>query len=69
MSNPELPEQLPGFDEPIALLRACHNKIVAHCELLEQIVKTMQQDDGEFDSRDEGGCPGRTGRTEPTVIT
>jgi hemerythrin-like domain-containing protein len=52
MSNPVLPEQLPGFDEPLALLRACHHKIVAHCELLEQIVQTMQQGDGEFDSRD-----------------
>ena len=51
MSNPVLSEELPGFDEPIALLRACHNKIIAHCELIEQIVATLQGDSGDFDSR------------------
>jgi len=35
MNDNGLPEELPGFDDPIALLRACHDKILAHCELLE----------------------------------
>lgn len=35
MTNNGLPEQLPGFDDPIGLLRACHRKMLAHCELLE----------------------------------
>ena len=34
MSDTGLPEQLPGFDDPIGLLRACHKKMLAHCELL-----------------------------------
>jgi len=51
MSNPELPEQLPGFDEPIALLRACHNRIIMHCELIEGIVRALQDGDEEFDTR------------------
>ena len=54
MTNPVLPEELPGFDEPIALLRACHNKISAHCELIEQIVATLQNGSGEFDTRAAG---------------
>jgi len=35
MSDNGLPEQLPGFDDPIGLLRACHKKMLAHCDLLE----------------------------------
>jgi hemerythrin-like domain-containing protein len=38
MDEQGLPETLPGFDQPLALLRACHTKILAHCELLEQLV-------------------------------
>jgi hemerythrin-like domain-containing protein len=38
MDEKGLPETLPGFDQPLALLRACHSKILAHCELLEQLV-------------------------------
>jgi len=33
-----LPEQLPGFDDPIGLLRACHVKMLAHCDLLEGLL-------------------------------
>lgn len=35
MTNNGFPEQLPGFDDPLGLLRACHKKMLAHCELLE----------------------------------
>lgn len=35
-----LPDQLPGFDDPIGLLRACHGKMLAHCDLLEQLLDT-----------------------------
>ncbi len=51
MTNPELPEQLPGFDEPLALLRACHGKIVEHCELIEEIVRALQGNRDELDTR------------------
>jgi hemerythrin-like domain-containing protein len=51
MTNPVLSEELPGFDEPLALLRACHDKIIAHCELIEQIVGALQGQDEDFDTR------------------
>ena len=31
---------MPGFDDPIALLLACHDKILAHCHLLEGLLDT-----------------------------
>jgi len=34
MNNTGLPDTLPGFDDPVGLLRACHEKMLAHCELL-----------------------------------
>jgi hemerythrin-like domain-containing protein len=51
MSNTELPETLPGFDDPLALLRACHGKIIAHCELIEEIVRALQGGSEGFDTR------------------
>jgi len=41
MTENGLPNDLPGFDEPLALLRACHEKILAHCDLLEGLVTHM----------------------------
>jgi hemerythrin-like domain-containing protein len=41
MEEKGLPETLPGFDQPLALLRACHTKIIAHCDLLEQLVANL----------------------------
>lgn len=38
MSEQGLPESLPGFDNPLGLLRACHDRMLAHCELLEALV-------------------------------
>lgn len=37
-----LPESLPGFDDPLALLRACHTRILDHCDLLEQLVTGVE---------------------------
>jgi hemerythrin-like domain-containing protein len=51
MTNPVLSEELPGFDEPLALLRACHGKIVEHCELIEEIVRALQGNSDELDTR------------------
>jgi len=31
-------DNLPGFDEPLALLRACHKNILAHCDRLEALL-------------------------------
>lgn len=40
MIDKGLPENLPGFDDPIGLLRACHEKMLAHLDLLESVVST-----------------------------
>jgi hemerythrin-like domain-containing protein len=47
-----LPESLPGFDDPLALLRACHTKILDHCDLLEQLVSQVQAQGDETELRD-----------------
>jgi len=51
MTNPVLSEELPGFDEPLALLRACHGKIIEHCELIEDIIRALQGNSDELDTR------------------
>jgi len=48
MSEQGLPEPLPGFDDPLGLLRACHTRMLAHCDLLENLVaqaRTSELDD------------------------
>jgi hemerythrin-like domain-containing protein len=42
-------ENLPGFDEPLALLRACHSIILAHCDRLEALLVHIDEQgvDGE----------------------
>ena len=47
MNQQGLPETLPGFDDPVALLRACHDKMLAHCDLLDALV--AQARSGELD--------------------
>ena len=47
-----LPDNLPGFDEPLALLRACHTRILDHCELLEQLVTKVKAQGDETEIRD-----------------
>lgn len=47
MSEPGLPDTLPGFDDPLALLRACHEKMLAQCDLLDALV--AQARSGELD--------------------
>ena len=41
MTENRLTDDLPGFDDPLALLRACHEKILAHCDLLQGLVAHM----------------------------
>ena len=38
MTEEKLHNTLPGFDEPLALLRACHKNITDHCEQLENLI-------------------------------
>lgn len=44
MSDSGLPDELPGFDDPIGMLRACHDKILDHCDLLEGLLEQPVQD-------------------------
>ena len=41
MTSNRLSDDLPGFDQPLALLRACHDKILAHCDLLDALIARM----------------------------
>jgi hemerythrin-like domain-containing protein len=41
MQEKGLTETLPGFDQPLALLKACHTKILAHCDLLEELLARL----------------------------
>ena len=43
MSNVTMSDELPGFDEPLALLRACHKNILAHCDRLEALVAHIDE--------------------------
>jgi hemerythrin-like domain-containing protein len=38
MNEENLHDRLPGFDEPLALLRACHKNILDHCDRLEALL-------------------------------
>lgn len=46
------PDSLPGFDEPLALLRVCHTEILDHCDLLEQLVTKVKARENEAEIRD-----------------
>jgi hemerythrin-like domain-containing protein len=41
MSQELFPPPAPDFSDPVALLRACHQRILNHCDLLERIVATL----------------------------
>ena len=41
MTESRLTNDLTGFDDPLALLRACHEKILTHCDLLKVLVTHM----------------------------
>ena len=43
MADNSLTDDLPGFDDPVALLRACHDKMLAHCLRLEKLVAHLDE--------------------------
>ncbi|MFV1973602.1 MAG: hemerythrin domain-containing protein [Thiohalobacterales bacterium] len=47
-----LPGNLPGFDDPLALLRACHTRILDYCDLLEQLASMLGNGKDETQLRD-----------------
>ena len=42
----------PGFDDPLALLRADHTRILDHCDLLEQLVTGLETPEDKPQPRD-----------------
>lgn len=36
-------EPAPSFDDPIGLLRACHERIISHCDILERLAEHLSQ--------------------------
>lgn len=51
MDENKLTATLPGFDEPLALLRACHTKILAHCDLLERAITQLAENKEDEEAR------------------
>lgn len=38
-----LPNAAPGFDDPLGLMHACHERILGHCATLERLVEHLRQ--------------------------
>ena len=55
MTENRLTDDLPGFDQPLALLRACHEKILAHCDLLEKLIDHMSASGPDDEARKTAG--------------
>jgi hemerythrin-like domain-containing protein len=41
--NNSLTPDIPNFDDPIGLLRACHDRMLANCDTLEKLVTHLQE--------------------------
>ncbi|MHB1176353.1 MAG: hemerythrin domain-containing protein [Sulfuriferula sp.] len=46
-----MPKPAPGFDDPIGLLRACHERILGHCDTLERLVSHLRQHGADEDAQ------------------
>lgn len=49
--NDKLTPDIPGFDDPIGLLRACHERMLGHCDTLEKLVTHLREDGLDEDAR------------------
>lgn len=38
-----MPKPAPGFDDPLGLLRACHERILGHCDTLERLAPHLRR--------------------------
>ncbi len=44
MTDNELfPEAAPDFSDPLGLLKACHDRILSHCDILERVTGELEQ--------------------------
>ncbi len=38
-----MPKPAPGFDDPLGLLRACHERILGHCRICDNTVRSRMR--------------------------
>lgn len=50
--------KLPGFDDPVSVLRACHDRMLAHCDTLERLAPHIQ----------DKGCDDEAGQAIDNVL-
>ncbi len=55
MNISPFPEAAPDFSKPLALLRACHERILHNCNTLERLLEHLQQHDLDSDARQAAG--------------
>ncbi len=55
MSESPFPSAAPDFSDPLGLLRACHERILGHCETLERLVPHLRQNGVDADARKAAG--------------
>lgn len=46
-----MPKPAPGFDDPLGLLRACHERILGHCDTLERLVPHLRRHGADQDAQ------------------
>lgn len=49
--NDSLTPDIPDFDDPIGLLRACHDRMLTNCDTLEKLVPHLQENGLDEDAR------------------
>jgi len=47
-----MPKPAPGFDDPLGLLRACHERILGHCDTLERLESHLRQHGADQDAQE-----------------
>ncbi|SCZ51919.1 hemerythrin domain-containing protein [Thiohalomonas denitrificans] len=55
MSESPFPSAAPDFKDPLGLLRACHDRILSHCETLERLVAHLRDKGVDADARKAAG--------------
>jgi hemerythrin-like domain-containing protein len=54
-----LTPELPGFDQPLEMLEACHQKMLEHCDLLERLIQHINEQGVDMEA---SGAAGRVFR-------
>ncbi len=52
MTNSPFPSAAPDFNDPLGLLRACHGRILAHCQTLERLVPHLSAHGADGEARE-----------------